>query len=1337
VSGFSVVSFWSARRIVATGPSLGRLAAAVLLTAIFLASGFTSSALAAPPAEFSSVGSGAGEVEEPHGVAVEQQIGDVYITDRNNNRVDKFGPNGEFILAFGWGVADGSLELQTCTTICLAGLEGSGSGQLALPTGTAVDNDLAGSSHGDVYVGDVRNHRVEKFGPAGEFLLMVGGEVNATTQADLCLAGEACQTGVEGPGAGFFEGQGEDSVAVGPDGDLYVGDANRVQKFSAAGVLQAPIALPGIGSVEELAVDSAGDLYVKGPEPTSPGVHKYDGSGVELGSPRDPAGQPFAITIGAADQLFVDDGRDPEHRILGFDAGGEQILSFDASEAEVGGERGIAFSDQSAGIFVLNGARVRFVEVPGPGPHVVPGSQSATSVQPTTATLNATVNPEGPEATTYHFEYGTTTAYGQSSPIPAAQLTGGEFEDQSVASALSNLQPRTVYHFRVVAENVGHPASDGPDQEFTTLPPVSILATSVSQVSATTATLEAELNPNGLPSEYHFEYGLTAAYGESAPTPEADAGAGDSANPVSVAIEGLQPDLTYHYRVVAHNTLGLVDGEDHTFTTQGSNSSILPDGREWELVSPVDKHGSAIEAIAEEGDAIQAATSGDAITYGARGPTDSNPAGSRSLAYAQIISRRGADGWVSENATTPNESISGLVFGVNSEYRSFSADLSLGGLQPEGATPLSPYTSEKTPYLRLPNGEFTPLVVGCPPAPQPCPPQIAAHKNVPDGTVFGGTEEEAGHFGTDVVQFRAANPDLSDVILTSPAALTPNAPAPTQQSNVYEWSAGQLQLISILPDGDAATSEGLEGALGRADHLVRNAISSDGSRVVFETSGGTSSELHLFLRDVPREETVQLDLRLAGVPPPSEATHPVFQGASTDDSRIFFTDGARLTQASKATDRLPDLYMCTIVVIGGKSSCSLKDLSLALNPSEAASVQGVTGLSEDGERIYFAANGVLANGAQHGNCHARGSAELPPEADRCNLYSYDVTAAQTKLVATLSAQDAPDWEAASGNDLGAVTARVSPSGRYVAFMSLLPLSGYDNRDVNTGERDVEVFLYDAEASGGQGGLRCVSCNPSGGRPHGVFDAKAFPGLLVDRPQNWEQRRVAASLPGWTRVQNNYALYQSAYLSDAGRLFFNAADALAPQDSNGVEDVYEYELPQGPGQQASDTCTSGSSSFSPAAGGCLELISAGTSPEESAFLDASGSGDDVFFLTASKLSSQDIDGALDVYDAHACSVSSPCIAPPPPPAAPCSGETCQRAATPPGEPTPQSSIFVGPGNPKARCAKGKISKGGKCVKKEQKKSKKHSKKNAKHKKAKGKSSSTGKKRRSNSGHGAQR
>jgi hypothetical protein len=98
-------------------------------------------------------------------------------------------------------------------------------------------------------------------------------------------------------------------------------------------------------------------------------------------------------------------------------------------------------------------------------------------------------------------------------------------------------------------------------------------------------------------------------------------------------------------------------------------------------------------------------------------------------------------------------------------------------------------------------------------------------------------------------------------------------------------------------------------------------------------------------------------------------------------------------------------------------------------------------------------------------------------------------------------------------------------------------------------------------------------------------------------------------------------------------------------------------------------------------GCVALISSGKSDKESAFLDASASGEDVFFLTASQLTTEDTDSAYDIYDAHVCSESVPCPAPSvsTPPCA--DTDSCRAASAP--QPAifgaPASATFSGDGN----------------------------------------------------------
>jgi hypothetical protein len=122
-------------------------------------------------------------------------------------------------------------------------------------------------------------------------------------------------------------------------------------------------------------------------------------------------------------------------------------------------------------------------------------------------------------------------------------------------------------------------------------------------------------------------------------------------------------------------------------------------------------------------------------------------------------------------------------------------------------------------------------------------------------------------------------------------------------------------------------------------------------------------------------------------------------------------------------------------------------------------------------------------------------------------------------------------------------------------------------------------------------------------------------------------------------------------------------------------VYEYE-PAGVGD-----CTSGGLTFSQRSGGCVGLLTSGTSSGESAFMDSSENGNDVFFVTSSKLVGEDVDTENDVYDAHVCSNLVPCRTEPVSPPECTSGDSCKAAPAPQPEifgPAP-SATFSGTGN----------------------------------------------------------
>lgn len=810
----------------------------------------------------------------------------------------------------------------------------------------------------------------------------------------------------------------------------------------------------------------------------------------------------------------------------------------------------------------------------------------------------------------------------------------------------------------------------GAGSAFAAAPVVESEGESVTNVSSSAATLEAVVNPEGAAATYHFEYDTSAYTGSvvhGSSSPGGSLGAVSTGVAVSAHVQGLVPGTVYHYRVVARNAASeTVYGEDHTFTTQSTGGEFaLPDGREWEVVSPPNKQGSGVEPLSQFGGIVQASEEGGAITYIANAPTEADPQGNRSEEFSQILARRGAQGWQSEDITTPNNAVSEIGVGYKAEYEAFSGDLSLGLVNPKGETPLPPLRegAEKTIYLRN-NDEkaFVPLVTA--------------------SNVLPGAHVEGNGSPGQYLHFAGASSNLQHVILSSPEALTAEAGV---GPNLYMWQNGELQLVSVLPDGEAL-SKGTEvtAALGDGGD-VRNAVSENGSQVIWEADQEGNYQQSrpayrdLLARELTAKITVQLNVAQGTIQPFEGEEHGPsspeikFQGASSNGSRIFFTDDQRLTSTSQAAEGGPDLYVFEV------SDDKLTDLTVDARKSiekvtqkEQADVFGdVLGYAESGESVYFMAKGVVASGATP---HTEGPVqcrEKPPgESEvRCNLYvaHFNGQTWETRFIALLSGEDLPDWDATQPYNLTHLTARVSSNGRYLAFMSDRRLTGYDNRDVNNGVPDEEVYLYDETT----GKIVCASCNPTGERPTGTFGG----GALVNSQQNWgsevgEDQWLAGDVPGWDSIDQGRAGYQPRYLSDSGRLFFDSPDALAPADVDGEENVYEY---QPEGEDCNAETQSAAEVFKHEAGGagCVGLISSGASSHESAFLDASSNGNDVFFITSAQLVSSDVDSAYDVYDAHVCSVQVPCAA-----AAvavpPCTNTDSCRAA-----PTPQPALFGAP------------------------------------------------------------
>jgi hypothetical protein len=752
----------------------------------------------------------------------------------------------------------------------------------------------------------------------------------------------------------------------------------------------------------------------------------------------------------------------------------------------------------------------------------------------------------------------------------------------------------------------------------------------VASAASSEAIVGAKVNPEGSPATYHVEYGFDTSYGQS--TAEKTIGSDRADRPVSVTLEGLAPGKTYHWRVVATNSIGTTAGTDHTFNTYAlasgptncpnqelrtGPSALLPDCRAYEMVSPVDKNGGDVVGICDiscfRTEINQASTDGEKFTYSSYKAFGDALGGPFSNQY---MAHRGPDGWTTHGISPPYTSgiDVGLGFSLQVEFKAFSADLSSGWLIDASKVPPTPEGVEGfwNVYRRDDaGGALTALTTAEP--------------------EFATTRD----YG---LQLEGHTPDGSHVIFSAEAALTPDATAGSK-AQLYDYTGGELHLVSVLPDGaaigNAATAGTVNAGNGGPTHgqyTLSHAISSDGSRI-FWSSVPFANPGMIYVRLNADQPQSALNGSDECTEPAKACTLPVSSGiahywtASTDGSKALFNEGEHLQ----------------IFDVAAKAATSVAHEAL-----------GVLGASDDLSRIYFVSKEDLAAGATAGGR---------------NLY-LDSEGAMT-YIATLSSDDASldgiGFGRSSATDPAPLyhAVRVSPDGRHLAFMSTNSLTGYDNTDADNGEADSEVFAYDADAQR----LSCVSCNPSGARAHGgeLKSSYSREGKVLFNTGKWAG--------AWLSTSENSLYTPNALSEDGSRLFFNSFDALVPRDTNGAQDVYQWEA------LGSGDCTTQSAHYTLANDGCIGLISTGESAQDSEFVDATPDGSDVFFKTGSSIDPRD-PGLIDVYDARVDGGYPPPAVPSPP----CLGDACQGVPSAPNDPTASSASFRGAGDPPPRRAR---------------------------------------------------
>jgi hypothetical protein len=731
-------------------------------------------------------------------------------------------------------------------------------------------------------------------------------------------------------------------------------------------------------------------------------------------------------------------------------------------------------------------------------------SQGASAVGPFGATLEAQVNPEAQETTCVRFEYGTSAAYGSSAPCANGSLGAGS-EDQPASAAVTGLRPGTEYHFRVVVENASSPVggTDGADQTFTT-PLVIEGGASFSAVSDRGAVVSAPVDAGGVPTTFYVEYGPTVGYGSR--TPGVVLSGGEQVN-ASARLGGLAPGSEYHFRVVSESEGGVrEESGDGVFRTLAAGVQGLPDGRVFEMVTPVENQDAeAYAPYAFNGGPFyvssslyglptrfpfQAAADGGSVVYVAN-PTSPGGNGESGLDKGNdYFATRSADGgWTHVNL----QPLGYKVYLSNEPlYQAFSSDLSTGVLgirsneyQPP-LTPGAPGGGDVVLYTRAMDADtYSPLFTTTPPD--------------ESGESFGTYS-----FEVKTTRFAGASADFSRSLFEANDALSPEAVNGGEgENNLYVSAGGDVRSVNILPGATASAPNAVFGGPSDARFAASpdfsHVISADGSRIFWTDLNAGPDEDHVFVRE-NGTSTVAVSAGAAR-----------FWTASTDGRYAFYTEGEQLLRFDVDTQ--------TREVLAG----------------DGAEVQGVPGASEDGSYVYFAADGSLAQGAQPGQpnlylLHNSGNGWEP-----------------ARFIATLQAEDgsnlnnernelanAGDWEP----DLGERTAEATADGQGLVFMSRasLPAVGFPHGYENTGL--AEVYSY--QAAGG-GRLYCVSCNMSGEPPRPNFETE-------------RDERVAAFLPvGFQKT------YQPRWVSaDGDRVFFDSTQALVPRDTNGVLDAYEWE-----------------------------------------------------------------------------------------------------------------------------------------------------------------------------------
>jgi hypothetical protein len=1171
-------------------------------------------------------------------VAVDDANGDTYVADSASGVVDVF---------------------ETASGTQLAGLDGS-----LTPAGSFGGGRVsvaANNATGDVYVLDATNSVVDVFSSAGAYVCQITGR--ATPSASECngVAGSKTPAGHLGETRGITVDQATGNVYVVDEEDEVVDIFGAVSGGSGggyAGQISSSSVPRGILEPRDVAVDDFnGSVFVVGGgidvvyEFNAAGEYQATWTGAN--TPAGSFGRFFYVTVAvdnASGDVYVTDS---EHFVTDvFSSTGEYLTQFGPfSNASREAARSTTVDQATGRVYVSD---LTVVDIFGPGviiPDVTTGA--ASGVQPTAATLGGVVNPDGLQLSDCRFEYGTSTAYGQSVPcVPAAASIPADSSEHAVSADLTGLTAGVVYHFRLRAVNANG-ANFGADATFETPPPPAIDSAGTVNLTATSTDLTAQINPQGVDTTYRFEYGASTAYGASIPVPDGLIAAGVGDRTVTQHVSGLQANTTYHWRVVAQNANGITTGVDHTFIYDTSGGG-LPDNRAYEMVTPPQKNGALIgvslvqeHVVSEDGSRVivqSVQCFAGSVSCNANRGRPGDP----------FMFSRTSGGWVTTAMAPPATQFDAsafLLYSADAGTALFSAPVPPGG--------------EDDLIAGRPDGSFLDVGPESPPS---------------AGVALGAAE----------VEDSAATADLSHVVfkvgLWAGSVLWP-FDATKEGVSLYQYvGAGNAapQLVGV--SGGAGSTDLISTcgtALGGGPGLssAYNSLSADGGTVyftaksnfgfgLFEVCSGSGANAGvpvpadtLYAR-IDGSRTVLISGRsplgckslscLGSAPGQAE-----FQGATVDGSRVFFTSRQQLTD--NASQGSQNLYEYDFSRPAGDN---LVAVSAGDTSGGGPQVQGVIAISSDGSHVYFVAKGVLTGAAND-------QGEVP-QAGAENLYVFERDASHSQgrvaFIAVLPPSD-EEFEVHGTGESGFIggvgMANVTPDGRFLVFLS----HGRLTPDDTSVGGAAQVFRYDAQT----GALARLSVGERGFNDNG--NAGAVNASIV--PSSVTFDGAGGPRPDPTMSH------------DGSFVFFESPVALTPRALNDVpvgtvngqpqyaENVYEWHG----GQVYLISDGRDTSIIEPVSG--RGLVREGSSSVRLVGSDATGAN--VFFSTADRLVAQDTDTQLDYYDAHVCTTGSPCVAGSSAPAA-CAGEGCRAAAGgPPSLASPVSASFAGTGNLAAQTA----------------------------------------------------